>query len=462
MNPDTLSSANLHDGPASQSGGLNRRGFLRGLVGAGMAGGPLAGVFGPLSAMASKGADEGGRILLVIHQAGGNDSLNTVVPYETNDSGFYYAERPRLALQERDILPLQDGLGLHSNLYHLKSLWDDGDLAIVNGVGNPIPTLSHFKSIDVWESSVPTGFDESGWLGRYLTHRCASADGFDSLSGVEAVGRASLAMRTGELTSPLAVKDPAFFDYLTKGRHTPGSASFDNHFARTLAVQGTRDSTTPSGEVLEYVRSSLEAALNSSKRLQSIIQTGDGGFPSATFSDDPLGTDLKNIARYINGGSPTTVYFAVHGGYDTHAGQYDYDSSGRPLVGRHADLMSGFNGAIGAFATEMKRQGKWDRTLIMTYSEFSRKVNENGNGGTDHGAAGSMFLAGGAVEPGFYGAMPSLAPENRILNNSLAYNTDFRQVYRTVLERWLDLDAEALGTILRADPASFAPLDFLL
>ena len=428
---------------SSHFGSISRRDFL----GRSVAGG-LGALFHPLSSYAA-GTDSGdGPILVVIHQAGGNDSLNTVIPYDRADSSFYYGERPTMGIGGADVLSLSEGLGFNPALPQLKSIWDDGDLAIVNGVGNPNPTLSHFRSIDIWESATAEGSQESGWLGRFFDHQCAAEGAVAPLSGIEARSRSSLAFRNEGPGSALTVNDPAFFDLVHDPLGGATASSFDSVFFRTMMER--LNGMTPQGSMsdrraLDFVRETTGAAYSGSRDFQGILDQADLDFPHSNFPNTPIGSDLANIARYINGGAPTSTYHAVQGGYDTHAGQF----SGNPLAGRHTDLLSSFDGAIGAFAAEMKRQGKWDRVILLSYSEFGRKVPENGGSGTDHGAAGSLFVAGGGVSPGMHGAFPSLAPDDRVLNNSLAMTTDFRSVYRTILEQGMGLESQAVLNILK-------------
>ncbi len=436
--------------------GMKRRGFLKGLgVMSGVGGGFLPSLF------AGNGeADPEGPIFVLIHQAGGNDTLNTVVPVDTSDSNHYYEGRPDLALNAGEVLPLQDGFGLHPGLAQLRGLWDSGDLAIINGVGNPNPILSHFRSIDIWEGADPAASTGSGWLGRYFEHQCEGAEKFDSKIGIDVRTAASLAFRTPSNEAVLTIQNPQFFDFLSEEDTLPLAPEFDKVLGGGVLSELVERGNS-SSDVLKYVTSTLKAALGGAHAVQSALTTAAEDESETAFPASAIGLSLRNVARYIGGGMSTSTYFLTQGGYDTHGGQYLLDGSGRPLAGRHAGLLSSLDGAVGAFATEMKRLGVWDRVVVMVYSEFSRKIAQNGSGGTDHGAAGSVFIAGGQTQSGLYGSYPSLAPEDRILNGSMPMTTDFRRVYRTILERWYGLSAADAATVLRIPISNHQPMDFL-
>jgi len=436
----------------------SRRGFLNGVMGAGLASG-LGSLFDLASAQ--EGSGQEGPIFVLIHQAGGNDSLNTVVPYDTDQSEFYYTARPNLGLHHSEVLPLGDGIGLHPSLVQLKNLWDSGELAIVNGVGYENPQLSHFKNIDIWASGSTEALAESGWLGRFFDHQCSGDECDGSFVGIEAVERSSLNFRGKNLLSSLTMKSPALFKFQSDLGSSLVPEGFDDALSMTWLREMNQRQPADHHLVLDYVRASLDVALQGASSVEKMLEASDLSRPVGDFPNSAIGGDLSNIASYINGGATASTYFAVQGGYDTHHNQYVTDSAGRPLRGRHSVLLADFDEAIGAFAREMKRQGQWHRVLLMSYSEFSRKIPENGNHGTDHGAAGSIFLAGGALESGFFGEMPKLIEDQRIMNHSMAPVVDFRQVYRTVLERWFHIPSQSVESILRIPEQSHPSLGFL-
>jgi len=444
-------------------GEFDRRAFLKSLGGLGMAPSLGGGFFGALSSLgsAANDPDPDGPILVLIHQAGGNDALNTVVPIDTVDSEYYYQGRPSLALNENEALPLQDGYGLHPRLVQLKQLWDEGTLSVINGVGNPSPNLSHFRSRDIWEAANFSSAPKSGWLGRYFDHRCEQAVNFESTIGIELNSSTSLAFLTKSKESALTVQSPLFFDYLSAKGDLPTARDFDGAFRKEF-LAGLIDRGEIKSGTQAYATSALKAALSGSDSLQDALENSSQDKDEVAFPATTFAKSLRNVARYIGGGMNTSTYFLTQGGYDTHASQYILDGDGRPLLGRHANLLGDLDSALGAFSAEMKRQGAWDRVTVMVYSEFSRKIIENGNQGSDHGAAGSVFIAGGQVQPGFYGDYPSLAPESRILNESMPMTTDFRRVYRTILERWYGLDPVEAAELLDIPTSEHPPLDFLI
>ncbi len=446
-------------GKASESCDIGRRGFLKGLGGLGFLGGTGAGLFPSLCAGADE-LDPDGPIFVLIHQAGGNDALNTVVPVDTLDSTYYYQDRPNLALAADDVLPLENGLGLHPALQGFKGLWDADELAIINGVGNSNPILSHFRSIDIWEGADPAASTGSGWLGRYFDHQCEGAEEFDARIGIDVRSAASLAFRSANNDAALTISNPQFFDYLNAEEELSSALGFDDALRKGIA-SGLIDRQIPATGSLEYVTATLKSALSGSGDIQASLQTAAADANETIFPSSSIGGSLKDVARYIGGGMPTSTYFLTQGGYDTHSEQYILDSAGRPLAGRHAGLLGDLDSAIGAFTDELKRQGVWDRVVVMIYSEFSRKIIQNGNDGTDHGAAGSVFIAGGKAQSGLYGAYPSLAPDDRILNQSMPMTTDFRRVYRTILERWFSLSAADAANLLGIALEDHQSLDFL-
>ncbi|MGJ8697513.1 MAG: DUF1501 domain-containing protein [Verrucomicrobiaceae bacterium] len=446
---------------SNQKNGYDRRVFLKQAFSTGLAGTGIGSLLGPLAEAAGDTSGADGPIFLLIHQEGGNDSLNTVIPHSRPDSDSYYQSRPNLAIAQGDTLELQDGFGLHPSLSSLKGLWDNGELAIINGVGYQSPNLSHFRSNDIWASSNREGNFGSGWLGRYFDHVCAEQDFFDPLVGLETTNRSSLNFRTASGQSAVTMKDNSRFRFHSDANNAPAFPQLDNHFSRALVEKLDSHSTVSTDPALSFARLSMRAAYQSSDQIEDLIQRTQATFPGDNFPDTVLGNDLRNIAQYIAGGSQTSVYFATQSGYDTHSNQFFRNGSGKPLLGTHAGLLGNFDLALGAFADEMKRQGKWNRVLVMSYSEFSRKVVENGNDGTDHGAAGSLFVAGGLVQPGMYGSMPSLLEENLISNYSMASTTDYRQVYRTILEKFMNLSPEDAASILHIDTQQLPTLNFL-
>ncbi len=360
------------------------------------------------------------RVLVVAQLAGGNDGLNTIVPIRDDD---YYRVRPKLAIPAKKTLALSDELGWHPEAAGFKSLWDDGRLCVVQGVGYPNPDRSHFVSTRIWATGSPDGKRAEGWLGRYFDHTCRSTDRLDAKTGIALVDELPLAMR-GQRFMPVCTARPEQFGLgggpkRKKGgkRRKPTGAEADEHAGKPLG-----DSN------LDFLRRSTLDAHACAKDVRAAARTTIDGakFPATRFA-----RSLRSVARMIAAGMPTKVYYVSLTGFDTHANQ----------TPRHARLMCEGGSALAAFIDALRRTGDIDRTLVMSFSEFGRRVAENASGGTDHGQAAPMFLLGSAVRPGLVGAMPSLSDLN---GGDLKFHTDFRQVYATVLREWLGTDPEPL------------------
>ncbi|MDQ2918424.1 MAG: DUF1501 domain-containing protein, partial [Verrucomicrobiota bacterium] len=376
-----------------------------------------------------------GTILVVLQMAGGNDGLNMVVPFADD---AYHVARPRLALAPDKILKLDSYAGLNGKLTGLKSLYDEGHLAVVQGVGYPNPNRSHFRATEIWQTASDADRNESeGWLGKYFDSCCSGAD---PTVGV-AIGEQTPQAFAAKTPIGVTLSRPEQFRWVPSDKK---SLSAEEVFFRQL--NGEDESGAPAGtaegnsigaiagsnraeqSAIDFLqRTALDAQLSSDKIL-AIARKFKATVP---YPQGPLAASLSLIARMIAGGLPTRVYYASQGGFDTHAGQ----------SGTHDRLMTQFNDSVTAFVTDLKQQGNFDRVLIMTFSEFGRRVVENANGGTDHGAAAPMFLLGGAVKPGLFGKYPSLTDLD---HGDLKFNTDFRNVYATVLERWLKAPSQVV------------------
>jgi uncharacterized protein (DUF1501 family) len=372
-----------------------------------------------------------GTILVVLQMAGGNDGLNMVVPFADD---AYYRARPRLGLTADKILKIDNYAGLNGKLTGLKSLFDEGHLSVIQGVGYPNPNRSHFRSTEIWQTASDAERNVSeGWLGRYFDNCCAGADPTVGVAIGEEMPQAFAAKtptgvtfsrpeqfrwRSSEPNSGRMSAEEFFFRQLNQSGGNDeglGEAS-DGASVSTLAGKAKADIGT-----LDFLqRTALDAQLSSDKIL-AIARKYKSTVP---YPQGQLAASLNIISRMIAGGLPTRVYYASQGGFDTHAGQ----------MNSHDRLMGELNDAIAAFVADLKQQGNFDRVLLMTFSEFGRRVSENANGGTDHGAAAPLFVIGGAVKPGLFGKHPSLTDLDR---GDLKFNTDFRSVYGTVLDRWL-------------------------
>jgi len=350
------------------------------------------------------------RTLIIIQMAGGNDGLNTVVPY--TDSR-YYDHRSYLAVSDEDVLDLNGELGLHPVLGKMKLLWDQGLLAVVQGVGYENQSYSHFESMHVWQTADNKGKLGEGWLGRY----------FESLKGMEdnifqglAVGKL-MPYECSNLNAPIPVVS-SIDKYRLEG-------SSEQRSEALLKLYGSSPLDAPYGVLLD---NTIEAVYKSSEALQ----TADKNYKSdIQYPETSLSKSLKVLAEAIIGDLGVRVGHVKIGGFDTHSDQ----------IVEQPDLLQEMSEAIYAFYEDLKAAGRDQDVLIMTWSEFGRRVKSNGSGGTDHGAAAPMFLIGSPVIGGVYGENPNL---RNLDKDNLRFTTDFRSVYSTVLEEWLGAAPEAI------------------
>jgi uncharacterized protein (DUF1501 family) len=401
-----------------------RREFLRNALGA-----PALLTFGGLtpgfllSAAEEQARRDGDRVLVVIQLTGGNDGLNTIIPYADDE---YRKNRPTLAIPRADVLTLDDDLGFHPALTGFSELLQAGRLAIVQGVGYDNPNRSHFESMDIWHTGVRKDQPRAtGWLGRYFdqTRSQTNAD--------------VAAMHLGAEKQPFAltarsVRVPSVRT-LEEFRLQVGDDEA-TAVVRRLAESPREDT----GGLLDFVQSSTAGALDVSEQ----IRVTDAGYtPQVTYPDSPLAQKLKTVARLIDAGLKTRVFYVEIDGFDTHSQQ----------AAAHAGLLRQVGNATNAFVTDLVGQGHGDRVLVMCFSEFGRRVAENASEGTDHGAAAPVFLAGSKVSAGLVGAHPPLTDLDE---GDLRHHTDFRQVYAAVLEDWLRCDsAKILGESYAPIPA---------
>tara|TARA_Y100000588_G_C14255942_1_gene925466 strand:+ start:2233 stop:3309 length:1077 start_codon:yes stop_codon:yes gene_type:complete len=342
--------------------------------------------------------------------AGGNDGLNTVIPYTDSK---YYDHRSYLAVSDEDVLDLNGELGLHPVLGKMKLLWDQGLLAVVQGVGYENQSYSHFESMHIWQTADNKGKLEEGWLGRY----------FESLKGMEdnifqglAVGKL-MPYECSNLNAPIPVVS-SIDKYRLEGSTQQRSEAL-------LKLYSSSPLGAPYGVLLD---NTIEAVYKSSEALQ----TADKNYQSdIQYPETSLSKSLKVLAEAIIGDLGVRVGHVKIGGFDTHSDQ----------IVEQPDLLQEMSEAIYAFYEDLKAAGRDQDVLIMTWSEFGRRVKSNGSGGTDHGAAAPMFLIGSPVVGGVYGENPNL---RNLDKDNLRFTTDFRSVYSTVLEEWLGAAPEAI------------------
>ena len=347
------------------------------------------------------------RILVVIELSGGNDGLNTVVPF---GDAAYYRARPKLGITEREVLKVADGFGFHPSMVGFERLYKDGRLAVVHGCGYDHPSLSHFSSMGFWHTGVPNGGEPLGWLGRLAdaTYPSASKNVIVNLGNSQ-----SLAVRSGQ-HSPLVFDDPGRF-------RRDGTDEEKHALAMLSAPRATANAT------LEFLANTAKNATESSdfvRRASSTYRTpvdyGQGG---------GLAGNLQRVAALIAAEMPTRLYYVTYQGnsFDTHVQQADL----------HTRLLMYTADAVRGFVEDVARLGRGDDVAVMIFTEFGRRVEENGSLGTDHGTATPMFLVGKGVKGGFYSRHPSLTDLD---DGNMKMTTDFRRVYATAITEWLGYD----------------------
>jgi uncharacterized protein (DUF1501 family) len=372
------------------------------------------------------------RTLVVVQLSGGNDGLNTVAPYSDPK---YRELRPSLALQQDELLPLDDRLALHAAMARLHERYARGQVAIIEGVGYPNPNRSHFRSMEIWHTAIPEKFEPSGWIGRYLDANCC---GTAPVSGVEVSNAAinigstlPLSFWTSHVLVP-AIGTVNAFQFQTDGEYP------DDRQNQLSAIREIYARASSPREYDEFIRNVGRGAIETSERIQQLARTYT---PRATYPNDPLSQNLKLIAQLMQADLGTRIYYVALGGFDTHSRQ----------ARTHATLLKYFSDGVDAFLNDLEAQGKADDVLILSFSEFGRRARQNGSDGTDHGTAAPMFAIGHRVRGGIHGNAPDLV---NLVEGDLKFEVDFRSVYSTVLEGWLGAKPEpVLGR--RYDPVPF-------
>ena len=344
--------------------------------------------------------------LVIIQLSGGNDGLNTVIPFQ-ND--LYYKERPTLGISKNEIIQLNDEVGLHTSLTPLKRLYDNGNLTIINNVGYPNPNRSHFRSMDIWQTATDSNkYSQSGWLGRYLDHY-----GKEPYSAIEIDESLSLAMK-GETMNAIATQDARVLYNLSK----------DPYFDNILKHQNDMHLSEHN---LGYLYKSMIEAESSAKYIYETSKTVSS---NREYPNNKFGKQLKTMAQFINSGLETKVFYSSLGGFDTHVNQ----------LGVQNRLLGIYAYGIEVFVQDLKENNTFKDTLILTFSEFGRRVKQNANVGTDHGTANNVFIIGDQLKKqGLYNNMANLNDLDE--NGDLKFEIDFRTIYATVLNKWLDVNA---------------------
>lgn len=346
-----------------------------------------------------------GKILVIVQFSGGNDGLNTIIPFEDD---IYFQNRPSLAIPKEEVLQLGDYLGFNPAMEALRSLYDDGKMTILNSVGYPNPDRSHFRSMDIWHTASDSDtYLQSGWLGRYLDHACSGCD--QPYTAIEIDDTLSLALK-GKDHNGFAMSNPKQLKKTTK-----------NPFLQKI---GQEYDGAANNEAIHYLYKTMIQTQESADYLSQKVKAYRS---NVTYPATGFGKDLKQIAELITTDTDTKIYYVSITGFDTHANQKNVQSR---LLKQYADGMK-------AFVSDLTQHGLLDETLIMTFSEFGRRVKQNASGGTDHGAANNLFLIGGKLkQPGFYNQGPDLS---NLLNGDVRHQIDFRSVYTELLDNWLDV-----------------------
>jgi uncharacterized protein (DUF1501 family) len=364
--------------------------------------------------------------LVFIQLSGGNDALNTVIPYTDE---HYFDFRPSIAFKPDSVIKLNEQLGLNPNLAPIKGLWDEGKVAVINGIGYPNPNRSHFRSMDIWHTAEPTKVAQEGWLGQAV--REIDPRGENVLTAVN-FGRGlprALASRGVPVAS---VGNLATYGLYPDIRD-------EQIRSQTLDMFSQMYSGTEANDMVKkFIRQTGTGALRGADILRSATARYSS---SVEYASNSLAQSMRDIAQVMFADLGTRIYYTGQGGYDTHAGE----------VPVHSGLMTDLSSAVADFMDDLEEHGRDKDTVIVIFSEFGRRIKDNGSG-TDHGSGGVAFVIGGSVKGGLYGDYPSLKPEDQ-LEGDLHFNNDFRSTYTTLLEDWLGLDAPSIvnGTFEKID-----------
>jgi uncharacterized protein (DUF1501 family) len=369
-------------------------------------------------------------VLVILQLSGGNDALNTVIPYS---NPLYQDNRPKVGIPQDQVLPINDSIGFHPAMGPIKKLYDEGKVAIIQGIGYPNPSRSHFRSMDIWHTCEPTKVGEEGWVGRAIRDMDPKKE--NVLTGVN-FGR-GLPRALAVPGVPVAsVGNLETYGVLT------GIEAEDQRLMALETFSRTYSPMLGKGPVLSYFAQTGLDALKGADILSTAL---DNYSSSVKYDSDDVAQYMKNIVQthLANLGTRVLYTTAPYNSFDTHAGE----------LANHTRLWTQTSNAISAFYEDLKEHNATDNVVLFVFTEFGRRVHDNGSG-TDHGAGGHAFVIGDAVKGGLYGEYPSLEA-GKLMEGDLHYNNDFRGTYATLLERWLHLDSKPIvgGT--------FEQLDFL-
>ncbi|NDV63213.1 DUF1501 domain-containing protein [Puniceicoccales bacterium CK1056] len=365
-------------------------------------------------------AEKDRSILVLIQLAGGNDGLNTVVPYADDN---YYRLRPKLGLKQKQLHKLNDQLGFHPACGKMHGLFEDGKLGIIQNVGYPNPNRSHFRSMEIWETASDSNdYLTDGWVGRYFDNACSGSPSPDPAG-----------LNIGNELPDAFLSNQEHNIFSLQGNQGRRNGNLNGLLSGVKGLSYKDDSNA------NFLQHTLMDTLVTERRVLEKI----GNYRSMEeYPQTRLGNALNKVAGLIASGMETRVYFVSHGGFDTHANQ----------ALRHKDLLTQLSDAMHAFQSDLEAHALQDQVLTMTFSEFGRRPSENASGGTDHGTAAPQFVMGSQLNKSLLGQAPDLSVG---INKDLKHSTDFRSVYGTVLQRWFETDPEPiLG-------GKFPPVDFL-
>jgi len=358
-------------------------------------------------------------VLVVLQLAGGNDALNTVIPY---NNPKYFDNRPNVLISEDQVLPINDQIGFNPNMGPMKKIYDEGHMAVIQGVGYPTASRSHFRSMDIWHTCEPTKIGDEGWLGRVV--RDLDPQGENVLTAVN-FGRGLPRALVAPGVAAASVGNLETYGVLT---------GIDDTDQRLKALDVFTKVYTPmigTGPVMDYLAHTGLDALKGA----DILSSAPGMYSSTVeYGSDTVSQYMRNIVQTHLAGFGTRVLYttAPFNSFDTHAGE----------LAAHTRLWSETSRAVGDFYDDLKEHNAGENVMLMVFSEFGRRVKDNGSG-TDHGAGGHCFIIGDQVKGGLYGEYPSLDAD-KLDDGDLQHNNDFRGVYSTILEKWMGLDAKPI------------------
>jgi uncharacterized protein (DUF1501 family) len=357
------------------------------------------------------------RKLVVVQLSGGNDYLNCVVPYSDPN---YIDNRPNVRLSEDDVIPLDHGYGLNPAMGPIKDLYDQGKVAIIHGVGYPVPNRSHFRSMDIWHTAEPTRVGEQGWLGRAINEITPDGDNVVAAVNFGSALPRALVAPGAPVATVSHLETYGLLNHMDANeQRTQALDAFRKMYARAIGT----------GPVIDYLSKTGLDALRGVDILSSVPQTYTS---TVTYASNPFAQHVKGAAQVLQADIGTRICYAQYGSFDTHTNEL-------ALQGK---LWTDVAGGIYDLYTDLKAHDASDDVLIFVFSEFGRRVKDNGNG-TDHGSGGVSFLIGDHVEGGHYSEYPSLAAD-KLVEGDLAFNLDFRSVYTEILEDWLEVDARPI------------------